>query len=334
MSVKYPKYVNLTPSSEEQPNEKTPSPPPRKKSLSPPQAISNPSLAKVHTTPLHHHQVHPAQILRSDVFESASDSNVNESEKDNNQANDRYKASEGYHAVPPPYTGNFMPLRPDLYFAGLDDSIFKSAISETVTSLHETETSASKTNNKEVQIIATIDGKIKLVSEASIRRHIKLEDSNGISTFPNTKIFEQLALMGHREAATTVSSLYTGHGSGNIDKTPSMPHDSPLPRLNTHGSDECEVAKVHTYTRKRMRISIASGGISTAEESVSTAGMVYKGKVIMQESKSKQTTTKLQPRQERASYEASERLQEQLDEEERQRISRVYEEARSFNVEE
>nr|GEW53202.1 hypothetical protein [Tanacetum cinerariifolium] len=40
MSVKYPTYVNLTSSSEEHPNERTPSPPPRKKSLSPPQAPS------------------------------------------------------------------------------------------------------------------------------------------------------------------------------------------------------------------------------------------------------------------------------------------------------
>nr|GEU81261.1 hypothetical protein [Tanacetum cinerariifolium] len=42
----------------------------------------------------------------------------------------------------------------------------------------------------------------------------------------------------HRGAATTVSSLDAGHGSGNIDKTLSMPHDSPLPRVNTLGSDE------------------------------------------------------------------------------------------------
>ncbi|GJW95515.1 hypothetical protein Tco_0175187 [Tanacetum coccineum] len=40
MSVKYPTYVNLTSSSEEQPNERTYSPPSRKKSLSPPQAPS------------------------------------------------------------------------------------------------------------------------------------------------------------------------------------------------------------------------------------------------------------------------------------------------------
>nr|GEZ90313.1 hypothetical protein [Tanacetum cinerariifolium] len=84
---------------------------------------------------------------KSDMFESASDSSVNESEEDNNQANDRYKAGEGYHAVPPSYTGNFMFPRPDLSFVGLDDSIFKSAISETITSMHETETSTSKTVN-------------------------------------------------------------------------------------------------------------------------------------------------------------------------------------------
>ncbi|GJW76557.1 hypothetical protein Tco_0138239 [Tanacetum coccineum] len=40
MSVKYPNYVNLTSSSKEQPNNKTLSPPHRKKSLSPPQAPS------------------------------------------------------------------------------------------------------------------------------------------------------------------------------------------------------------------------------------------------------------------------------------------------------
>nr|GEW41705.1 hypothetical protein [Tanacetum cinerariifolium] len=30
--------------------------------------------------------------------------------------NDRYKSGEGYHAVPPPYTGTFMPPKPDLFF--------------------------------------------------------------------------------------------------------------------------------------------------------------------------------------------------------------------------
>ncbi|GKE06057.1 hypothetical protein Tco_1398075, partial [Tanacetum coccineum] len=43
---------------------------------------------------------------------------------------------------------------------------------------------ASTLENGNMEIIATIDGKVKIVSEASIRRHIKLEDSDGISTLP------------------------------------------------------------------------------------------------------------------------------------------------------
>ncbi|GJY01942.1 hypothetical protein Tco_0360094 [Tanacetum coccineum] len=56
---------------------------------------------------------------------------------------------------------------------------------------------ANTLNSGEVQITATIDGKVKLVSEASIRRHLKFEDSDGITTLPNMEIFEQLTLMGY-----------------------------------------------------------------------------------------------------------------------------------------
>ncbi|GJW14825.1 hypothetical protein Tco_0018958 [Tanacetum coccineum] len=112
---------------------------------------------------------------------------------------------------------------------------------------------------------------------------------------------------------------------------------------------------VHTYSSRRKAVSIGSDGVSTAsrlfsttEESVSTAGASMpvstagtvqevnkdKGKGIMTESEPEQTKTKLQQRQERAGYEAAVRLQEQLNEEERQRIARVHEEVSSFNIEE
>nr|GEY04993.1 synaptobrevin, longin-like domain protein [Tanacetum cinerariifolium] len=54
---------------------------------------------------------------------------------------------------------------------------------------------ANTLDTREIQITATIDGNVKLISEASIRTHLKLEDSDGISTLPDTEIFEQLALM-------------------------------------------------------------------------------------------------------------------------------------------
>ncbi|GJS39929.1 hypothetical protein Tco_0564972 [Tanacetum coccineum] len=40
--------------------------------------------------------------------------------------------------------------------------------------------------NGDMEITATIHGKVKVVSDASIRRHLKLEDSDGINTLPTT----------------------------------------------------------------------------------------------------------------------------------------------------
>ncbi|GJW02840.1 putative ribonuclease H-like domain-containing protein [Tanacetum coccineum] len=56
------------------------------------------------------------------------------------QENDQYKIGEGYHAVPPPYTGNFMPPEPDLVLA--DEYGF----SESVTSVPAVATSKVKTS--------------------------------------------------------------------------------------------------------------------------------------------------------------------------------------------
>ncbi|GKB31140.1 putative ribonuclease H-like domain-containing protein [Tanacetum coccineum] len=51
--------------------------------------------------------------------------------------------------------------------------------------------------NGEVELTATIDGEEKTLTKASLRRHLKLEDSGGVTTLPNSEIFEQLALMGY-----------------------------------------------------------------------------------------------------------------------------------------
>ncbi|GJW73749.1 ribonuclease H-like domain-containing protein [Tanacetum coccineum] len=59
---------------------------------------------------------------------------IEESDEDDNPVNDRFKIGEGFHTVPPPYTGNYMPPIPDLSFVGLDDSVFKFKVSKTITS--------------------------------------------------------------------------------------------------------------------------------------------------------------------------------------------------------
>nr|GEX80130.1 putative ribonuclease H-like domain-containing protein [Tanacetum cinerariifolium] len=95
---------------------------------------------------------------------SSSGSSSSDTE-DNNQANDKYKSGEGYHADPPLYTGNFMPPRPDMSFVGLDDSVFKSAINETVTSVHETETSASKTSKESMEKPKTVRSSAPIIED-------------------------------------------------------------------------------------------------------------------------------------------------------------------------
>ncbi|GJX54359.1 hypothetical protein Tco_0282728 [Tanacetum coccineum] len=50
-----------------------------------------------------------------------------------------------YHAVFP-YTGNFKPTRADLSVAGLDDSVYKSNVSETITSKDSLDTTTSETS--------------------------------------------------------------------------------------------------------------------------------------------------------------------------------------------
>ncbi|GJW35062.1 hypothetical protein Tco_0057982 [Tanacetum coccineum] len=310
-------------------------------------------------------------------------------------------------------------------------------------------------DNGEMEITATIDGKVKIVSEASIRRHLKLKYSDGISNLPTTKIFEQLALMGYgpvvqgegstvpveshhtpisalltlQQPSSSPSKRTTRHESmvpqprsptqtnvadkaastGVDDKTPSMPHDLPFLRVHTIGSDEGrmqhnelmdlvtklsdrvvaletdlqQTKKVYgtTFTklikkvkklektvktrqaRRKARIVgkhkydmepdfefTTAEEVYTAKKEVSTAEPVftasvlvstvgassskYKVKAIMEEAETIQTKTKLQLEQERLDYEETLRLQAEIDEEERQRIARVQEEASSFNIEE
>ncbi|GKA14254.1 hypothetical protein Tco_0693900 [Tanacetum coccineum] len=77
MSIKYPNYVNLTSSSEEQPNERTPSPPPRKKSLSPPQApsksISSKSILYTSSSSPKSRYVHEGRTIDPSFYNDLSD---------------------------------------------------------------------------------------------------------------------------------------------------------------------------------------------------------------------------------------------------------------------
>ncbi|GKE24462.1 hypothetical protein Tco_1435974 [Tanacetum coccineum] len=222
-----------------------------------------------------------------------------------------------------------------------------------------------------MEITATIDGKIKIVTEASIRRHFKLENSDGISNLPTTKIFEQLALMGskkiaweqfssniataiiclatnrkfnfsklifdgmvknldnkaastcvdvrHGGAATTITSLDTGQGSG--AKT-----------QGRHGQDMEFETKVYTADN----VSTARP-VFTADLAVTTASVTISNASPLRVSTANDISTietLVYIRRSASKDKAAVRLQVELKKEERQRIFRVHKEASSFNVEE
>nr|GEU71229.1 hypothetical protein [Tanacetum cinerariifolium] len=54
-----------------------------------------------------------------------------------------------------------------------------------------------KTMDQETKIIAIVYGKPQTISESSLRRHLKLNDKEGISSLPDDEIFENLSLMGY-----------------------------------------------------------------------------------------------------------------------------------------
>ncbi|GJV92868.1 hypothetical protein Tco_1540681 [Tanacetum coccineum] len=104
-------------------------------------------------------------------------------------------------------------------------------------------------------------------------------------------------------------------------------------------SPDRSIHNIALYYNSKQRFSTASPEVKTAAESLvyirrSAVKRKDKSKVIMKEAEPVQKKTKLQLEQERLGYEEALRLQEQLDEEERQRIARVHEEANTFNAEE
>ncbi|GKB71958.1 putative ribonuclease H-like domain-containing protein [Tanacetum coccineum] len=55
--------------------------------------------------------------------------------------------------------------------------------------------------NGEQQLQALVDGKKIIITEATVRRDLQLEDAEGIDCLPNANIFEQLTLMGTMASA-------------------------------------------------------------------------------------------------------------------------------------
>ncbi|GKB96770.1 putative ribonuclease H-like domain-containing protein, partial [Tanacetum coccineum] len=124
------------------------------------------------------------------------------------------------------------------------------------------ETAVLSTTEEGLQAIsATIDGHEKLITEDSLRRHLKLYDAEGISSLSNEEIFEHLAHMGSKKTAwdqfssniaTTLICLATSRKFNfskfifeamitslpSLSPQPTPPSPSPDPIQPTHEAEE------------------------------------------------------------------------------------------------
>nr|GEU50200.1 hypothetical protein [Tanacetum cinerariifolium] len=180
--------------------------------------------------------------------------------------------------------GYFMPSTPDLSFTGLDEFVNKPVVENCKAKSCKEEPKAVKKNDD-----VPINGKKRIITEASIKRDLQLADEEGVDCLLNSTIFEQLALMRvgkgfsgrvtplfptmvvqselskdkavHNElgnclvrAATTASSLEAEQDSGNINKTQSKvtPNESNSQGTNLGGCPRCKETMEDTTAQIRV----------------------------------------------------------------------------------
>nr|GEX28456.1 hypothetical protein [Tanacetum cinerariifolium] len=151
-------------------------------------------------------------------------------------------------------------------------------------------TARIETTKEGTQILATVDGVLRTITESSLRRNLNLQDDEGISSLPDTKLFENLTLMGYNISPNQKFTFQKG--------TPTEPHHTPSqeaqPSSHTHISSPSiptvtsvptiliptvipsETTPIRQYTR-RSRIAQSSALPPVADEPASPMRDVSQG---------------------------------------------------------
>ncbi|GKE55511.1 hypothetical protein Tco_1494696 [Tanacetum coccineum] len=136
------------------------------------------------------------------------------------------EGSEGFHKIIDFLTSSYIYSAltecPTLYVSLIEQFWKTAALSTTEDRVHA--------------ITATIDGRDKIITEASIRRYLKLQDS-APSTSPS-RITSSLSLSSHHTTPSTPNTPPSFQTTHEVEETATMPHDLPLPGGHTLGSDE------------------------------------------------------------------------------------------------
>ncbi|GJT69571.1 hypothetical protein Tco_1028857 [Tanacetum coccineum] len=81
---------------------------------------------------------------------------VRSSNEELTPANDRFSKANGYHAIPPPITGNFLTPRADISFAGLDEYSIRKKIIKSKTDTSKSKTSETVDDEDDVSEVSPV----------------------------------------------------------------------------------------------------------------------------------------------------------------------------------
>nr|GEW09320.1 putative ribonuclease H-like domain-containing protein [Tanacetum cinerariifolium] len=214
------------------------------------------------------------------------------------------------------------------------------------TILEDVKAQTSTLEDGKIKITATIHMRIKTITEASIRRHLKLEDSDGIATLPNAEIFEQLALIGTYTAPTLTHKLFNnmrkaskGYNGVDIPLFPTMLVQGQIDQgveSTVPGRKIAEIGEnpsislvqnegtswLQEDSKIQRRTSADTEILLDQEEPTELVEDLGSGEKGKKEISTVIPESKKQLEQERLGHEEAIRLQEQIFEEERQRISK------------
>ncbi|GJU47637.1 hypothetical protein Tco_1204903 [Tanacetum coccineum] len=150
-------------------------------------------------------------------------------------------------------------------------------------------------------ITTTIDGRDKIITKASIRRHLKLQDSKGLTSLPNAEIFEQLTHMGLKKSAVvtmvTTADANDQEGKTKLQATKGRYDNAQMFDTNVFNGEEMFVVEQSEKVVEEVvsTAKVSAAAIITTEEITLAQALAQlrsvKPKVVVQEPIKSITTT-------------------------------------------
>ncbi|GJT28963.1 putative ribonuclease H-like domain-containing protein [Tanacetum coccineum] len=215
-------------------------------------------------------------------------------------------------------------------------------------------TAKSKIVNNETQIHAKVDGKTIVISESSVRSNLHFNDEDGVTSLTNSKILENLALMGYeikveglesdlmkikklyatafKELFNRVKSLKEGFGDG-----------QEVVQVSTAGLEvttadaELNTASIFVSTASPQRNANTTADDLTLAKilmKIRKSAAKDKSKAKMDETESPRKMKQRERVQISRDEEVAQKLQEEFDAAERHRMAQVHQSAQGFTDDE